>query len=64
MALNELRPKEKILELFARIGYKFDSATSDMLFERASRDGRNATVNEFRDVVNDFIITNDLVSVK
>jgi len=64
MAMEELRSKAKILDLFARIGYKFDSATSDMLFERASRDGRYCSMNAFRDVVNDFIITNDLVSVK
>lgn len=64
LAMDELRAKSKIQDLFTRIGYKLDQPTFDMLFDKASRDGRYCTVNAFRDALNDYIITNDLVTMK
>ncbi len=59
-SLNEEKSKAVLVALFKRIGYSFDPAVSDAIFERAAQ-GRNvATVNSFRNCVNEYILANKL----
>ena len=64
MAMSELRPKDKMLQLFARIGYTFDDALGDYLFQQAAQQsgggGEYAMINDFRNVLNDFLISEQL----
>ena len=61
MVMQEQRTKEQLLDLFQRTGYKFSQQKADEIFNRASKGRPTASINEFRDVLNDFLITNDLV---
>jgi len=58
--LNEEMSKAVLVSLFKRIGYSFDPAVSDAIFERASQGRPKATVNEFRNCVNEYILNNNL----
>jgi len=58
--MQERKTKEKLLELFARIGYTFNADTADRLFQEASGGASTATINSFRTVLNEFLIDNEL----
>lgn len=60
MAMAEERPKAQVLQLFERIGYSFDQRLSDHLFYEASRGREYCTINAFRNVLNDFLISQEL----
>jgi EF-hand domain-containing family member B len=60
MSLSELRDKTQMLQLFARIGYELNDALGSHLFSIAAQGGDYATINEFRNVLNDFIIREQL----
>lgn len=64
MAMDEPRSKAKIFDLFARIGYQLDPRLAEELFQSVSRDGQTATVNAFRNALNEYLIANDLVELK
>lgn len=56
---EELKDKEKIDQLFSKIGYKLQNNIFDIIFDEASRDGRYCTVNDFRNVLNDYLNAKD-----
>jgi hypothetical protein len=58
--MAEQRSKEQILQLFARIGYTFDPELGDHLFYTASNGQEYTSVNSFRNVLNDYLITQGL----
>lgn len=58
---NIFRPKQKILELFRRIGFQIDDTVLDDLFYKASGGLEYVSINAFRDVFNDYIIRNNLL---
>ena len=58
-ALDELKDKQKIHQLFSKIGYTLNNNIFDVVFEEASRDGRYCTVNAFRDVLNSYLNAKD-----
>lgn len=61
LALGELRPKEKILELFNRIGFKLDPQVADEIFYTASQGREFASINAYRNALNHYLIENGLV---
>lgn len=60
MAMNEPRNRQDMLQLFARIGYTFGEELGNHLFYTASEGREFTTINAFRNVLNDFLITQDL----
>jgi len=60
LSMNDMRPKEKVYELFNRIGYSLDMELADQIFAAVSPDGENCTINDFRDALNDFILREQL----
>jgi EF-hand domain-containing family member B len=65
MAMNELRSKAKIFELFNRVGFQLDDNLAEELFFQASQGrGDMCTINAFRNVLNDYIIRKDLFQEK
>ena len=64
LAMNELRPKERILQLFRRIGYDVDERVLQDLFYQASSGREETTINNFRNVFNDYIIKQQLLLEK
>jgi hypothetical protein len=58
--MQERKSKEKLLELFGRIGYSFTAETADRLFQDASGGASTASINSFRSVLNEYLITQDL----
>jgi hypothetical protein len=60
MTMAERRSKAEILQLFERIGYSFDQELGDHLFYTSSGGGDWSSVNAFRNVLNDYIISQDL----
>jgi hypothetical protein len=61
LVMQDHRTKEKMLELFARIGYSLADNVGDYLFAKASQGRETASINSFRDVLNDYIISENLV---
>lgn len=59
-AFAEERPKEKIYEMFHRIGFQFSDAIFDEIFAAASRNSSRCSINDFRAALNDYIISNNL----
>lgn len=60
LSMAELRPKEKILDIFQRIGFKLSPSTAEAIFYTAS-DGREmCSINDFRDTLNRYLIENNL----
>jgi hypothetical protein len=60
-AMNEFKSKEKILDLFSRIGYTLNNnEIIDEIFYKASQssggNGNLCTINSFRDVLNQYLI--------
>eukprot|EP01035_Chromulina_nebulosa_P020988 gene20988-27199_t len=54
--LNELRTKEKLLNIFNKIGYDYiDSKITDKIFELASNGLSKASINKYRNVLNDYL---------
>ncbi|RYH27210.1 hypothetical protein EON65_13795 [archaeon] len=64
LVMDELRPREKILDLFGRIGFGIDDRVKNEIFDIASRGGEFCTVNAFRNALNDYIIRHDLVDMR
>ncbi len=63
LAMDEQRPRERVLDLFRRIGYELEPRLAEELFQRAS-DGRSTcSVNAFRNELNHYIVSNDLVTL-
>jgi hypothetical protein len=60
-AMNELKPKDKIYELFHRIGFQYSDRVFDEIYSRASGGASYCTINAFRTALNDYIIANELV---
>jgi len=60
-ALNEPRPKQMLQELFGRIGFQLDNNLFDSLYDEASQGQSTCSINAFRNVLNDYIIQNDLM---
>lgn len=61
LAMNEPRSKERILQLFRRIGYNLDDRVADNLFYKASGGREETSINAFRDVLNDYILQEQLL---
>jgi hypothetical protein len=56
-AMAEYRPKDKLVALFDRIGYKIhDDKITDAIFREASQGGAKATINQYRDCLNRYMI--------
>jgi len=62
LVMDEPRPKAKILELFARIGFRLDADTAEAIFYQASGGREVCTINAFRNALNDYIINNELLN--
>ena len=60
MVMSEVKSKSEILNLFSRIGYDFNDELSNYLFYKASNGEEYTTINQFRNIVNDFLISQDL----
>ncbi len=60
MAMSEPRNRQDMLQLFERIGYAFGEELGNHLFYTASEGCEFTTINTFRNVLNDFLITQDL----
>lgn len=60
MTMADQRNKADMLQLFARIGYSFNEELGDHLFYTASQGQEYTSINNFRNVLNDFIITEGL----
>lgn len=60
LALNEKHPRSKILDLFARIGYNLGEELSNSLFDSVADAMDRASINDFRDCLNEFILANGL----
>lgn len=60
-AMAELRPKNKIYELFHRTGFQFSDRVFDEIFEAASNGSSSCSINDFRSALNDYMIRNELV---
>ena len=60
--MNDLQSREKIRELFERIGYELGDDIFNALFDTAQQPGSGGmcSVNAFRDVLNRFILDNNL----
>lgn len=61
LAMSELRPKERILQLFSRIGYQLDERLADELFYRASGGREETSINAFRNELNKHILQEQLL---
>lgn len=60
MAMSEPRNRDSMLQLFSRIGYSFSEELGSHLFYTASEGREYTTINAFRNVLNDFLISQDL----
>lgn len=60
MAMSEPRNRDSMLQLFARIGYSFSEELGSHIFYTASEGREYTTINAFRNVLNDFLISEDL----
>ena len=58
--MQEKKSKAKILELFERIGYKFTDEVGDSLFYKASKGSNTASINDFRNALNEYLLAEDL----
>jgi hypothetical protein len=61
LAMAELRPKAKILDIFRRIGFKLSPDTAEAIFYTASEGREACSINAFRDVLNRYLLENNLV---
>lgn len=64
MAMAELRPKEKILDIFRRIGFKVSPEVAEEIFYTASEGREVASINAYRETLNRYLIENDLVDAR
>ena len=60
LAMDEPRSKDKLLSLFARIGHNLSRDEGDYIFDIAARGADRASVNEFRNALNDYLISLEL----
>jgi hypothetical protein len=61
LAMSEPRSKDRIIQLFRRIGYNLNDRVGEDLFYKASG-GRNETsINAFRDVLNEYLLQEQLL---
>lgn len=58
--MEELKSKEKLGELFARIGYQIDNETLDFVFAQAAQGRSETSINSFRQALNAYIIESGL----
>jgi hypothetical protein len=61
LAMAEIRPKQRILQLFQRIGYDLEERLANELFYRASGGREETSINAFRDVLNDHVLRQQLL---
>jgi len=61
LVMQEQHTQAKLLELFQRIGYALSDDVGTRLFQKASRGRSTTSINEFRDVLNDYLLTENLV---
>lgn len=54
-------PKSKLVSLFSNIGIRLSDGEIDGIFNRAANGGNTASINSYRDCLNDYLIRNDLV---
>lgn len=60
MAMAEERSKDKILDIFRRIGFKLAPQVADDIFYTASQGQEYTSINAFRDTLNRYLIQNNL----
>jgi len=60
LVMQDKKTKTKIIELFERIGYKFTDEVGDSLFYKASKGSNLASINDFRNVLNEYLLAEDL----
>ena len=53
-AFEELKTKNEIQSSFSKIGFDFESETFHAMFDRASYSSDRCSINQFRDVMNDY----------
>jgi hypothetical protein len=60
MAMSEGRNKDQMLQLFERIGYTFSAELGDQIFYTASEGQEYTSINNFRNVLNDFLVSEEM----
>ena len=60
-SLSDEKTKEQLVALFARVGYTLEPRVADHIFDQASQGSGFASVNSFRNALNEFILDNELV---
>jgi len=55
-AMAELRPKQKIVDLFRKIGYELEDSITEILIEEASGGRPLASINSYRHALNKYLI--------
>ena len=60
LVMQDKKSKAKILDLFERIGYKFTDEVGENLFYKASKGNNVASINDFRNVLNEYLLIHDL----
>jgi hypothetical protein len=61
-AMSELQSKQRIYEIFHRIGFSYSDRVFDEIFAVASHGSKNScSINDFRKCLNDYLIRNNLV---
>ena len=60
LVMQDKKSKAKILDLFERIGYKFTDEVGENLFYKASKGNNLASINDFRNVLNEYLLIHDL----
>ncbi len=61
LAMSEPRSKERIMQLFSRVGYNLDPHVAEDLFYRASGGREETSINAFRNVLNDYILQEQIL---
>lgn len=51
----DLRPKHKIFAFFEKMGNSLEPEIMEAIFNEASADGENSSIQDFRDVLNDYL---------
>ena len=53
--MSELRTKDNLIYTFKKIGYNLDDVIYDAIFNLAAHGNSMASVNSFRDALNDYL---------
>jgi len=61
LVMQEQYSQAKLMDLFQRIGYGLSDEVGSRLFKKAAKGRSTTSINEFRDVLNDYLLTENLV---